>query len=88
MWVDLHLRTKDEFVNNLSKTIARLGLTYYLNDVTKLTVGYAYVTNFAGDNHKNVSQPEHRGWQQIQWDTKYGRKRMMQWIRLEEKFKT
>ncbi len=87
MWVDLHLRTKDDFVNNFTQSIARVGLTYYLTDVTKFTVGYAYVTNYAGDNHKNISQPEHRIWQQVQWHTRYGKTRMMQWIRLEEKFK-
>ena len=87
MWLDLHLRTKEDFVSDLSQSIVRLGLTYYVNDATKLTVGYAWVNNFKGDNHKNISQPEHRPWQQIQWHTKYGKKRMMQWIRLEEKFK-
>jgi hypothetical protein len=87
MWLDLHLRTKEDFVNNFSQSIVRLGLTYFLSDATKVTFGYAWVNNFPGDNHKNISQPEHRIWQQIQWHTKYGRKRMMQWVRLEEKFK-
>jgi len=87
MWLDLHLRTKEDFVNNLSQSIVRLGVTYYVNDAVKLTVGYAWVNNFPGDNHKKISQTEHRLWQQIQWNTKYGKKRMMQWIRLEEKFK-
>jgi hypothetical protein len=87
LWADLHLRTKEDFVNNFSQSIARVGVTYYINDVTKFTLGYAYVTNYPGDNHKNISQAEHRPWQQIQWHTKYGKKRMMQWFRLEEKYK-
>ena len=87
MWLDLHLRTKEDFVNDLSQSIVRLGLTYYVNDATKLTAGYAWVNHFPGDNHKKISQTEHRPWQQIQWHTKYGKKRMMQWIRLEEKFR-
>src|SRR5882757_67700 len=62
MWLDLHLRTKEDFVNNLSQSIVRLGLTYYVSDATKLTVGYAYVNNFPGDNHKKISQTEHRLW--------------------------
>ena len=65
MWLDLHLRTKQDFVRNLSQSIVRLGITYYVNDATKLTAGYAWVNNFPGDNHKNISQPEHRAWQQI-----------------------
>lgn len=87
VWVDLHLRTKEDFVSNFSQSIVRVGATYYVNDATKLTLGYAYITNYPGDNHKQISQVEHRPWQQIQWHTKYGKKRMMQWFRLEEKYK-
>jgi hypothetical protein len=86
-WADVHLRTKEDFVNNLSQSIVRLGLTYYLTDNTKLTFGYAYVNHFPGDNHANISQPEHRIWQQVQWHNKYPRLRLMQWLRLEEKFR-
>ena len=87
IWVDLHLRTKEDFANDLSQGIIRLGLTYYLSDATKLTAGYAFVNHFPADNHKDVSQTEHRSWQQIQWHTRYSKKRMMQWIRLEERFR-
>ncbi len=86
-WTDLHLRTREEFFNNLSTSIVRLGLTYYVNDATKITAGYAYVNFFPADNHKDVSQPEHRPWQQVQWHTKYPRTRMMQWLRLEERYR-
>jgi Protein of unknown function (DUF2490) len=87
LWIDLHLRTKEEFFTDLSQSIFRLGLTYYLNDDTKLTAGYAYVTAYPGDNHQNVSQPEHRPWQQIQWHSRYPKLRLMQWVRLEERFR-
>lgn len=87
MWVDLHLRTKEEFFTNFSQSIARLGVTHYINDNTKLTLGYAYITHYPSDNHKNISQPEHRPWQQIQWHTRYQRLRLMQWVRLEERFR-
>lgn len=87
MWTDLHLRTKENFVEGLSQSIIRLGLTYYIKDNTKFTLGYAYVNDFPSDNHKNISVPEHRPWQQLQWHTNYGKKRMMQWIRLEERYK-
>src|SRR5262249_4607206 len=43
VWLDLHLRTKEDFFTNFSQSIIRPGLTYYLSDATKLTVGYAYV---------------------------------------------
>jgi len=87
VWTDLHLRTKEDFFTNFYQSILRFGLTYYLNDATKLTVGYAYVSNYPGDNHQYVTQPEHRLWQQIQWHNKYPKIRTMQWFRLEEKFK-
>ena len=87
LWADLHLRTKDDFVHKLSQGITRLGLTYYLNDATRLTAGYAFVNNFPGDSHKNISQPENRLWQQLQWHTKYKKVRTMQWIRLEERWR-
>lgn len=87
VWTDIHVRTKEDFATNFSQSILRLGLTYYLNDNTKLTAGYAFVNHFPADNHKNISAPEHRPWQQIQWHTKYDKLRTMQWIRLEERFR-
>lgn len=87
IWVDAHLRTKDDFVTGLNTGILRAGLTYYLKDDLKLTTGYAFVNHFPGDNHKNISQPEHRPWQQVQWHTKYPKVRLMQYIRLEERWR-
>jgi hypothetical protein len=87
LWLDLHLRTKEEFFTNFSQAIGRIGLIYYVNDNTKLTAGYAYVNHFPADAHKNISQPEHRPWQQLQWHARYQKLRLMQWIRLEERFR-
>jgi len=87
LWADFHLRTKDDFVKELSSGIARLGLTYYLNDHTKLTAGYAFVNHFPADNHANISRPEHRPWQQVQWHNNYPKARLMQYVRLEERFR-
>ena len=87
MWTYIHLRTKEELFTNFSQAIGRIGLTYYFNDNAKLTAGYAYVNHFPSENHKNISQPEHRPWQQIQWHTRGQKLRMMQWIRLEERYR-
>ena len=84
---DFNLRTKDEFINDLSVSIIRLGLTYYLGPNTKLSAGYAWVNFFPAANHQYVSQTEHRPWQQFQWITNYGRTRMIQSFRLEERFR-
>lgn len=86
-WLDIHLRTKDDFFSELSQFIFRPGVTYYLNDLTKLTAGYAYVRHFPADNNVNVAQPEHRVWQQVQWHTNYKKVRTMQWLRLEERYR-
>ena len=87
IWADFHLRTKEDFIKDLSQGIARIGATYYLNDATKITNGYAFVNHFPADNHKDISMPEHRLWQQLQWHTKYKKVRTMQWIRLEERWR-
>lgn len=86
LWGDFHLRTKQDFFDSLSTGIARVGLMYYLNDNTKLTAGYAYVNHFPGGAHADISRPEHRPWQQVQWHNRYPRMRMMQYLRLEERF--
>ena len=87
LWLDAHLRTKEDLVSDLSQGILRTGLTYYLSDATKLTAGYAYVNHFPAEGHKDISQPEHRPWQQVQWHTRYAKTRTMQWLRLEERFR-
>ena len=87
VWADAHLRTKENFTQDLSQAIARFGLTYYLTDNTKLTAGYAYVNHFPADAHPDVSQPEHRPWQQIQWHNRFPNLRLMQWVRFEERYR-
>jgi Protein of unknown function (DUF2490) len=87
IWTDLHLRTKENFTNDLSTGIARFGLTYYLTNQVKLTAGYAFVNHFPAEGHTGISQPERRPWQQIQWHTRYTKSAMMQSIRLEERYR-
>lgn len=87
LWVDLQLRTQDDFIRDWSQGIARLGLTRYFGNHTKLTMGYAYIHDFPSDNHRNIATYEHRPWQQLQWHTRYGKKNMMQWLRLEQRFR-
>ncbi len=84
---DFQLRTREEFVNNFSQSVVRIGLTYYVSDETKLTAGYAYSSIYTGAANKKMPRPENRPWQQIQWRTIYGKKSMVQRIRLEERFR-
>lgn len=87
LWLDLHLRTKEDFFDKFSTSIIRPGLTYYLKDNLKLTVGYAYVNHFPQEGHTNISRTEHRPWQQIQWHVNYPKLKLMHWLRLEERFR-
>jgi hypothetical protein len=86
-WAEAQLRTNENFVEDISTSILRVGGTYYLNDNTKLTAGYAYITTHSPANGANISIPEHRPWQQVQWHTKYQKLRLMQWVRLEERYR-
>lgn len=86
MWADLHLRFTGNFKDDLGVSIARLGYTYYITNQTRFTVGYAYATQY-GLTPDAPDIPEHRPWQQIQWIEKKSWLTMMQWIRLEERFR-
>ncbi len=85
LWIDLHWRLTDDFVDRTGLTIARIGYIYYLTDVVRLTTGYAHITQYGINNNPNV--PEHRPWQQIQWFEKKNRFIMMQYLRVEERFR-
>jgi hypothetical protein len=85
LWVDLHLRMTNEFVKDVGLTIARAGYIYYLTDQTRLTAGYAYITQYGQNGTPNIN--EHRPWQQIQWFEKKSWYSLMQYIRLEERFR-
>lgn len=84
---DMQYRRKDHLIEHASLSILRIGGTYYINNDCRLTAGYAYLNSYPGEGHKNVNQPEHRPWQQLQWMTSYKHFRLTQAIRLEERFR-
>jgi hypothetical protein len=86
-WLDVQLRTRDNFFDHLSQFLVRPGITYYVNDNVRLTAGYAHFWFYPADNHSKVTQPEHRPWQQVQWFTKYKRNRTVQALRFEERYR-
>jgi hypothetical protein len=85
VWVDLHVRLTDDFVRSKSLSIARIGYTYYAGEA-KLTAGYAYATRYAREATE-PNEPEHRTWQQVQWADKKKLFTLMQWLRLEQRFR-
>ena len=86
-WTDVHYRATEHFIQEPSKGIFRVGLTYYLNDDMKLTNGYAFINHFPEEGHANISQPEHRLWQQLQYHSRFGATITMNWFRVEERFR-
>ena len=86
IWLDLHARFSGNYMDDLAQTIARIGYTYYLSDQTRLTAGYGYVTQY-GLSSDAPDVPEHRPWQQIQWFEKKNWLSIMQYLRLEERFR-
>lgn len=84
-WLESQFRTKDGLANGTSQAILRPGITYYFSDDAKFTAGYAFINHLPADNHKNIAQPEHRLWLQMQWHTKYQKLRLMQWVRYEHR---
>lgn len=86
VWVDLHLRLTGNFVNDVGLSIGRVGYTYFLTDNTRITAGYAYVTQY-GLSEGDPDIPEHRPWQQLQWVEKKNWFTISQYIRLEERFR-
>lgn len=86
LWFDGHLRLTGGFAERMSQDIARLGYVYYLHDNVRLAAGYGFITNFSGDDAV-PNLHEHRPWQQIQWFDKKPYFNMMQYLRLEQRFK-
>jgi hypothetical protein len=85
IWTDLHMRLTDHFTRSKSLSMVRLGYTYYVSDAVRLTAGYAYVTSY-GQNGA-ADSPEHRPWQQIQWYDKKKGFSIMQWLRIDERYR-
>ena len=80
IWVDLQLRLNDWF-DEKSISIARLGYTYFLSDQLRLTAGYGYITQYAlTEGMPDV--PENRLWQQVQWFEKKQSVSLAQYFRV------
>ncbi len=87
LWFDSEIHTSDHYFNGFLQATFRVGGTYYNNKLNKFTVGYGFTDFFPGENHQYISIPEHFAWQQYQWFNYFKKSKLMQWIRLEEKFK-
>lgn len=86
MWFDAQLCTREKMVNGFFQSEIRPGVTYYVNDSTRITTGYTFQNNYPFDGHKNISQPEHRIWHQVQWTARSRHIHTSQYLRLEERW--
>jgi hypothetical protein len=85
VWVDAHLRYNENFVDELHAILARVGYIYYITDRTRLSAGYAFQKNPGHEGADNIL--ENRPWQQIQWFEKKRGFNMMQYVRLEQRYR-
>jgi hypothetical protein len=85
LWLDVHYRQTDNFVDRPFQFLFRPALTYFLKDNLRVNMGYAFVNHFPGRG-LDTSRPEHRAWQQIWWNQKYPGLTTLQWLRFEQRF--
>jgi len=86
LWTEGQLSMRNNFTNHFFQSVIRVGAIHYFNETYKLIIGYANVQHFPGDNHKYITQPENRIYEQFQWQTRYPKSRLVQSFRLEERF--
>jgi Protein of unknown function (DUF2490) len=87
LWFDAGYRTKDDLVKGTSTLLARLGAIYYVNKNTRLMGGYAFFNAYPLEANIDVAQPEHRLWQQLQFQTNYPKLTMTNSIRFEQRWR-
>jgi hypothetical protein len=85
MWVDVHYRMTDNFVDRPFQFLFRPAVTYFIKDNLRVNAGYALVEHFPAKG-LSTTRTEHRAWQQIWWNQKYPRLTTLQWLRLEQRF--
>jgi hypothetical protein len=85
IWLDAHLRLNDDFVKETHAVLGRVGYTYYISDKTRVTLGYCY--QLQPGHHGAADVSEQRPWQQIQWTEKKSWFNMMQWVRVEQRYR-
>src|SRR5690349_5671331 len=70
LWLDVHYRMTDNFVQTPFQLLIRPAVTYFIKDNLRVNVGYAHVNHFPPEG-MSTTRIEHRAWQQIWWNQKY-----------------
>ncbi|HSF44692.1 MAG TPA: DUF2490 domain-containing protein [Chitinophagaceae bacterium] len=87
LWFDAGYRTKDDLVKGTSTLLARVGAIYYLNQGTRLMGGYAFFNAYPLEDTIKIAQPEHRLWQQVQFQVEHPKLTMTNSIRFEQRWR-
>src|ERR1041385_2928651 len=64
LWLDLHYRMTDNFIDRPFQLLIRPGVTYYIKDNLRATAGYGLIEHYPAKGF-NTTRTEHRIWQQI-----------------------
>jgi Protein of unknown function (DUF2490) len=85
LWLDVHYRQTDNFIERPFQLLIRPALTYFIKDNLRVNAGYTFVNHFPAKGF-DTSRPEHRAWQQVWWNQKYTGLTTLQWLRFEQRF--
>jgi hypothetical protein len=87
LWFDMGYRTKDNFTEGTSTLLARIGAIYYLNKHTRLMGGYAFFNAYPLEINIDIAQPEHRLWQQVQFQKEFHKLTLTNTVRFEQRWR-
>ena len=85
MWLDVHYRTTDNFIDRPFQFLIRSAATYFIKDNLRVNVGYVIAEHFPAKG-SSITRTEHRPWQQLWWNQKYTGLTTLQSLRLEQRF--
>jgi hypothetical protein len=84
-WIDIHHRTKNDFLKNLHVELFRAGGTYFINDQWRISLGYAFISQFPSLTNQSFVRLEHRPWQQVFHAVTIKQFRITQYLRNEQR---
>src|SRR5688500_985343 len=85
VWVDLHLRLTDHYLNRKTMVLTRAAYIFYLHEHVRFMAGYTYAHRY--DRSGSGRIPEHRPWQQVQWIERKKGFDLVQAFRVEQRFR-
>ncbi len=84
---DVQFRTEEALVQGASQFVFRIGAAFFARKGPELSAGYAFFNFFPAAGHSNISRPEHRPWQQLQWQQSFSLLSLQHRIRMEQRFR-